>query len=139
MANERNSQGWLDEISAASADISDLVDGIAERLVRRWPAAVEPRQEPYGPDENEWDAQLIPFEHAEQLGQVLTRMIAEILQAWLDAGSEREVTDEELGPVIVEHVWGWSSDPRLGPDSSLTFEQARNEFRQELGEQWKGG
>lgn len=38
----------------------------------------------------------------------LTMVVAEILQSWLDAGSEREVTEEEIGPIMRDHCRGWS-------------------------------
>jgi len=38
----------------------------------------------------------------------ITLVVAEILQSWLDAGSERDVTLEELGPVIEDHVRQWA-------------------------------
>lgn len=50
----------------------------------------------------------VPMKHAEQVAELITDVVAEILQSFLDAGSERDVTLEELGPVIVDHVKGWA-------------------------------
>lgn len=50
----------------------------------------------------------IPEKGVTVVSEVITMMVAEILQSWLDAGSEREVTLEELGSAIEEHVKGWS-------------------------------
>jgi hypothetical protein len=48
-----------------------------------------------------------PAEDAEDIADTITLVVAQILQAWLDAGSERDVTMEELGPHILDHVKGW--------------------------------
>lgn len=53
---------------------------------------------------------LVPAEHVEAIADAITLVVAEILQAWLDAGSERDVTLEELGPAIRDHVKGWSEE-----------------------------
>lgn len=50
----------------------------------------------------------IPRAGVEEIAEELTDFIAEVLQGWLDAGSERDVTYEELGPAIQDHVKGWS-------------------------------
>lgn len=52
---------------------------------------------------------IVDKEHVREVAEGITEVVAEILQAWLDAGSEREVTMEDLGPVIEEHVKGWSN------------------------------
>jgi hypothetical protein len=52
---------------------------------------------------------MIPGEHYKDVAEMVTAVVAEIIQAWLDAGSEREVTLEELGPEIEEHIKGWST------------------------------
>jgi len=49
----------------------------------------------------------IPAEGAEVIADVLTMFIAEVVQCYINAGSEREVTLEELGPVIEEHIKSW--------------------------------
>lgn len=51
---------------------------------------------------------MIPAEAAEPIADTITMVVAEILQAWLDAGSERDVTLEELGPSILAHVRDWA-------------------------------
>lgn len=59
--------------------------------------------------EGELGCKMIPGEHYEKIAEELTLFLANVLQSWLDAGSERDVTMEELGPVIEEHVRGWST------------------------------
>lgn len=46
-------------------------------------------------------------EHVEEVADYITLVVAQILQAWLDAGSERDVTLEELGPHIEDHIRMW--------------------------------
>jgi hypothetical protein len=63
------------------------------------------------PAPKDWDAVTkfpIHAEHVDAISDYITLVVAEILQAWLDAGSERDVTLEELGPHITDHVKGWS-------------------------------
>jgi uncharacterized protein YicC (UPF0701 family) len=81
---------------------------IGWRMERKWPArsAIDPAELAEG------DIGLIPAEASEEVAEIITDVVAEILQAWLNAGSERDVTGEELGPVILEHVKGWDSSPR---------------------------
>jgi len=50
----------------------------------------------------------IPRDHVGAISEAITLCVAEILQAWLDAGSEREVTMEELLEPITLHVQDWS-------------------------------
>ena len=50
----------------------------------------------------------IPEEDVGEVADVITLVVAQILQSWLDAGSERDVTLEELGPHILDHVKGWT-------------------------------
>ena len=50
----------------------------------------------------------VPSAHVDEISALITLAVAEMLQAWLDAGSERDVTLEELGPIIRDHVKGWS-------------------------------
>jgi hypothetical protein len=81
---------------------------IGEMLVEAFPArsAIDPTELADG------GIGLIPAEASEEVAEIITDVVAEILQAWLNAGSERDVTGEELGPVILEHVKGWDSSPR---------------------------
>lgn len=118
-------QNDLDEVSEAMFDIDPEITSLARKLRKKWPAVAVEGMDPEHP-------QAIPFEKVEHLGMVLTSIIGEVLQAWLDAGSERDVTSEELTQPITEHVWGWSDDPRIGPGSQLTFDQAREAFRKEV-------
>ena len=50
----------------------------------------------------------VPKKYYKEIAENITMVVANILQAYLNAGSEREVTEEELGPVIEEHVKGWA-------------------------------
>ena len=58
---------------------------------------------------------LVPAQHTPAIADQITYLVAEILQSYLDAGSERENTMEELGPVIEAHVKGWDDSPENGP------------------------
>lgn len=50
----------------------------------------------------------IPKEDTDDVADTITLVVAQILQSWLDAGSERDVTMEELGDPIRTHVKGWA-------------------------------
>lgn len=50
----------------------------------------------------------IPQEYVDDITDHITLYIAEILQAWLDAGSERENTQEELYTPIRDHIATWA-------------------------------
>ena len=47
------------------------------------------------------------------ISEHLTGFIAEVLQAWLDAGSERDVTLENLYDPIHKEVGSWAVDAEL--------------------------
>lgn len=51
----------------------------------------------------------IPADKDEALAEDLTAIIAEILQAWLNAGSEREATMETLFPAMLAEVREWTN------------------------------
>lgn len=51
---------------------------------------------------------IMPSKHCDDIAEAFTTLIAEAITEWLDVGSEREATLEELGPVIAEHLLGWS-------------------------------
>jgi len=51
---------------------------------------------------------VIPDEVVEPLSEHLTLFIAQVLQSWIDAGSERDVTLEELYEPIEEHIKSWA-------------------------------
>jgi len=51
----------------------------------------------------------IPDDRADEIADSITLVVAQILQSWLDAGSERENTVEELGDPIREHVRSWTT------------------------------
>lgn len=46
--------------------------------------------------------------HVDAIAHELTIVVAEILQSWLDAGSERDVTMEDLEGPIRAHVRSWT-------------------------------
>lgn len=50
----------------------------------------------------------IPSNYAANIADVLTTVVAEVVQAYIDAGSERDATFEELGPAILDHINGWT-------------------------------
>jgi hypothetical protein len=75
-------------------DVVAFAAAIGNILVRHYPA----------PDLEHGS---IPADNAEAISDYITLVVAEILQAWLDAGSEREVTLEELFGPIYDHVKGW--------------------------------
>jgi len=77
--------------------IVEHATAIGDELVKAYPA-----------ERN--DFPVVPAQHAEAIADTITLVVAVILQAWLDAGSERDVTLEELGPAILEHVKDWT-DP----------------------------
>lgn len=58
---------------------------------------------------NEGEPPSINREHLEELTDHLIMVIAEVIQAWIDAGSEREVTmeNEELRKAIHNELEGW--------------------------------
>jgi hypothetical protein len=56
----------------------------------------------------------IPNEAVDSVSEHLTGFIAEVLQAWLDAGSERDVTLENLYDPIRREVASWSVDAAEG-------------------------
>lgn len=60
-------------------------------------------------------ARLIPHQYTEEVATAITLVVAEILQSWLDAGSERDVTIEELGEPMIAHVFGWTDHPDNAP------------------------
>lgn len=57
----------------------------------------------------------IPLWGCEPIAHHLTMVIAEVIQAWIDAGSERDVTLEELFDPIYQHLVGWSDQPEGEP------------------------
>lgn len=61
------------------------------------------------------DGQLVPVTAIDALAEMFQVAIAEAIQSWIDAGSERDVTmeNEELFRVIRSELHGWSNDPAL--------------------------
>lgn len=60
---------------------------------------------------------LIPDTHAAAISEEITAVVAQILQSWLNAGSERDVTLEELYDPIAAHISGWTDSPRNAPSA----------------------
>lgn len=50
----------------------------------------------------------IPDEAVTPIADAITLVVAEIIQSWINAGSERDNTLEELGPAIEAHVRSWA-------------------------------
>lgn len=50
----------------------------------------------------------VPDRAVEPLTDAIVTFAAELLQTYLDAGSERDVTDEDLRPTIEKHVKEWT-------------------------------
>lgn len=86
-------------------ELATLAGGILEQ---RFPAV------PF-PDAGLDHPQAIPHQHVEELAEEITLIVAQIIQSWLDAGSERDVTLEELTEPIAEHLKGWSDHPDNAP------------------------
>jgi hypothetical protein len=75
---------------------------------------------------------LVNKEYVAAVAEGITSVISEILQAWLDAGSEREATDEEMGPVIESWVRGWSDAAPVQLESG-TSGTSEGEKEKEVG------
>lgn len=50
----------------------------------------------------------VPSEHLDAITEEVTLVVAEIIQAWIDAGSERDAVMEELSPHIRNELKGWT-------------------------------
>jgi hypothetical protein len=79
-------------------ELHDLSSNIGAILAKEYPAVLMP----------ECGMPTVPVDHAEAIANDITMVVAEILQSWLDAGSERDVTLEILGPAIEDHVRYWA-------------------------------
>lgn len=76
-------------------------------MTDKWPAVAHERdKKAYG---DEAMVCFIPADRTEEIAEAITAMVAEMLQTWLDAGSERDVTMEELWGPIYTHIKGWGS------------------------------
>jgi hypothetical protein len=99
----RTREGGTVNKSQQAADILQLnlnaAARIGVRLTEVFPVRETPDRVP-----------TIPAEYADDIADQITAVVAEIIQQYLDAGSERENTMEELGPVIADHVKSWSSE-----------------------------
>jgi hypothetical protein len=54
-------------------------------------------------------ATMIAAKDVVEIADTITLVVAQILQSWLNAGSERDNTIEELGPAIEDHVRSWAA------------------------------
>lgn len=81
--------------------IIDAARLIGNELERTYPAVDNP----------DVGAPAIPAEAVEDITETLQLVIAEVIQAWIDAGSEREVTleCEPLYLALRNHLYGWST------------------------------
>lgn len=91
---------------ARQASSADLAGQIGMNMARVWPAVA--------PSEGEI-ACAVPADKVEVIAEVMMAVVAEMLQAWLNAGSEREVTleNEDLRQMLVDKVRSWSG-PKKG-------------------------
>lgn len=87
---------YLNDINDDWQTMRPHVYAIAETITARYPA-VERNGYP-----------CVPSAHVEAISEHLTMIVAEVIQAYIDAGSERDVTLEELGPQISDHLNGWT-------------------------------
>lgn len=92
--------------------LNDELHGLCREYGERIGAAMATQYEPV-PHMDEEGQQIgglsmIPGGAVEDISDGLSTLIAEVIAWFLNAGSEREVTLEELGPVIAEHLRGWS-------------------------------
>ena len=81
-------------------EICEHANAIGDILVRRFPPVVA---------DGMTDACAIPVEAVWAVSEEISLVVANILQAWLDAGSERENTMEELIGPIEDHIRSWSA------------------------------
>lgn len=84
--------------------IMEYANEIGNLLQQQFPARPHDNDPPGDPL-----SRYIPGEHVPEIADEVTLVVANIIQAWLDAGSERDVTMEELGPEIEKHLKGWST------------------------------
>jgi hypothetical protein len=77
-------------------NIVELAHRIGNILEQQFPV---PEEAPHGH---------VPMAAVETVTDYITLVVADILQSFLDAGSEREVTLEELWQPIYDHVKGWA-------------------------------
>lgn len=97
--NMTEEQEYCDRLNAAWKLAREPAQRIGDLLQEMFPV----------PDPSPVDCPCIPKEHAEVIAETLTAVIAEILQSWLDAGSERDSTMEELFDPIHAHLRGWAA------------------------------
>lgn len=88
-------------LSLYEAYLADAEEYITEVLVDQYGKA---NTETGKPDP---DGQGIPQSAVEDLTEILVSFAANLIQGWLDAGSERDVTYEELEGPIRQHIAGW--------------------------------
>lgn len=87
----------------------------------------------------------LPAGAVEPIKEVLTALVADLIEYYIDVGSEREVTQENLGPHIENELWGWCADrcadapKREDGCTALSITEHENEvYRRELGCQRQG-
>lgn len=56
---------------------------------------------------------MIPHEAVDPIANAIQMIVAEAIQAWIDAGSERDAVmeNEQLHNALVAEVFGWSDHP----------------------------
>jgi hypothetical protein len=53
----------------------------------------------------------VPYEHVDGIAAFLSNVVAELLESYLDAGSEREAIVEDIFPAVHDLVLDWT-DPK---------------------------
>src|SRR5215470_5403835 len=88
-------ESWLYEPDVVEA-IDKAANMLADAFVAHAPAM---------------NARMIPADHLDAITEGLVQVIAEVIQVWIDAGSEREVTMENEGlfRAIRDELAGWST------------------------------
>jgi hypothetical protein len=84
-----------------------VIAGLTDTVYKHATAIGDALEREY-PLEYRDSASYVPTGGADEIADTITYVVAQILQSWLNAGSERDVTMEELGPAITDHVRGWT-------------------------------
>jgi len=72
-----------------------LLDPVVDAMHKAWPAT-EPR--------------VVPAIYTHAIAGYLSNVVADLVESYLDAGSERDAITEEIYPHLVTLVEGWTND-----------------------------